>query len=350
MTFQQFTSCIDAQYFNKTSEKVQATVAATAVCAPLAVIPAFVSPWCLLCLIPIFAAAWLLAYCQWFLHGRLICLPDPTKPDSTGGSDQMAIGMVIDIFAPKDNTGLTKVDTDYSFGLLPAENQPGRTSETDRHDVETSVPYGFLVKGQNATNDIGLPFTGNLGGPDPNTGLTGWTLHCEFEGPGVRDLMLAAAIALQFGLAALFVCLLVPGWIGALIAFLLALLSLLGDFIGYEVAINDEASPAVENLPGSELHSGDLLVVMGAWVYDSGHNHDPTPGGFNEIHPIKFCSYIGKWDGKDWPANIQDLEAQWATALGQATSTATLESQKQPQNQWQVHPIIDGCQPSGIIV
>jgi hypothetical protein len=23
----------------------------------------------------------------------------------------------------------------------------------------------------------------------------------------------------------------------------------------------------------------------------------------------------------------------------------TLENQKQPENQWQVHPIIDGCQP-----
>ena len=56
-----------------------------------------------------------------------------------------------------------------------------------------------------------------------------------------------------------------------------------------------------------------------------------------------------RWDG-DWPANIQDLELQWATALGQATSTETLQSQQQPQNQWQVHPILDGCQPPVIIV
>jgi hypothetical protein len=72
------------------------------------------------------------------------------------------------------------------------------------------------------------------------------------------------------------------------------------------------------------------------------------PRGYNEIHPIKFCSPIGKWDC-GWPANLNDLETFWATALGDAISTTTIELQKQPQNQWQVHPILDGCDPVVIV-
>jgi hypothetical protein len=43
------------------------------------------------------------------------------------------------------------------------------------------------------------------------------------------------------------------------------------------------------------------------------------------------------------------LRQRWQGAIGDATSPATLESQKAPQNQWQVHPLIDGCQPAIIL-
>jgi hypothetical protein len=36
--------------------------------------------------------------------------------------------------------------------------------------------------------------------------------------------------------------------------------------------------------------------------------------------------------------NLNDPEAFWGAALGDATSTTSIELQKQPQNQWQVHP------------
>jgi hypothetical protein len=39
------------------------------------------------------------------------------------------------------------------------------------------------------------------------------------------------------------------------------------------------------------------------------------------------------------------LVKRWQNAVGDATSPATLASQKLPQNQWQIHPILDGCQP-----
>jgi hypothetical protein len=355
MPFNQYTTCIDAQFHNKTNQFIQATVAATASVAALAVIPVFVAPWCLFFLIPVFAAIWLLVYCQWFLHDRLICLPTPADPTCPGRTDQVAIGMVVDILDPNDNTFPDSIDTDYSFGMLLAPNMPGADTQADRTLVEKSLPYGYLMKQQPATMNIGVPFTSHQG-TDKQTGLTSWVLHCEFEGAGVRDLMLAAAISLQLALAAFFACLLVPWPIGLAIAILLALLSLLVDAIGAWVGQADHAHPSDENpVLGSELHPGDILVVMGTWVYDSGHNYSSPfsslsdGGGWNEIHPIKFCSPIANWEDSkwkgEWPANIDELEAQWSTMLCDSKSTVTLENQKQPQNQWQVHPIIDGCQP-----
>ncbi len=367
MTYNQYTTCVDAQLHNKRNQFVQATVAATTFVAPLALIPALISPWCALLLIPIFIAAWTIAYCDWFLHDRLICLPTPPDPVCPGRTDVVAIGMVVDILAPVNNSGLTAIDTDYSVGMLLAPNLPGPPvqgdpSQADRQLVEQSVPYGYLMKEQDATHNVGLPFTSHWG-TDNHTKQKSWILHCEFEGAGVRDLQIAAVIALALAVAALFVCVLVPGPIGFFLVILLAFFSFLVLWFGVLLSEGDMGSPSDTNPAlGGELHIGHIYVVMGSWVYDSGHNYkgpfstlgDSDSGGWNEIHPIKFCTDIGDFyaDPKNpaWPANLDDLEAQWSTMLCDSTSTGTLENQKQPQNQWQVHPIIDGCQPSVVVV
>ena len=36
--------------------------------------------------------------------------------------------------------------------------------------------------------------------------------------------------------------------------------------------------------------------------------------------------------------------ARWKDAVDNARSEVTLENQKLPLNQWQVHPLLDGCQ------
>jgi len=362
MTFNQYTTCITAQNHNKTNQFLQATWAAFANVSPLFAFALFAAPWCLLALIPLFAAIWTIAYCQWFLNDRLICLPPPVDPSCPGRTDVLAIGMVVDIFAPKDNSGFDAIDTDYSFGMLVAPNLPGGFSQ---HEVEASMPYGDLMKEQVVTHTVGLPFTSHQG-TDKQTGLTSWVLHCEFEGAGVHDMMLAAKIALPLALATFLICMFLPGPIGFFFTLLLWFLSFLVLWFGFLLAKGDEGKPSDENPAlGGELHSGDILVVMGSWVYDSGHNYkypwsslfDSDSGGWNEIHPIKFCSYIGNFyaDKKNnpagaWPANLNQREADWSTMLCDSTSTGTLENQKQPQNQWQVHPLIDGCQPSAVVV
>lgn len=87
----------------------------------------------------------------------------------------------------------------------------------------------------------------------------------------------------------------------------------------------------------------DALLIIGHWVYDSGHNDDGR--GFNEVHPVTFAA---KWR-KDFGGNVILLKKRWAGAVADARSQATLESQALPQNQWQVHPTLDGCQPVIIV-
>jgi hypothetical protein len=206
--------------------------------------------------------------------------------------------------------------------------------------VEASTPYGFLVSEQPATHNIGMPYTGHPGTYKPH-GTDGRDAALRVRrcrrlrlSPRLSDLPCSRDCGVLRLHARTF-----P--VGAIIA----LLSLLGLAIGAAVGSSDNASPSDENPAlGGDLHASGILVVAGSWVYDSGHQ----PSGWNEIHPIKFASPIGHWDG-EWPADINALETLWGIALGGATSTTVIELQKQPQNQWQVHPILDGCEPVVIV-
>lgn len=56
--------------------------------------------------------------------------------------------------------------------------------------------------------------------------------------------------------------------------------------------LNDTGNPADASENLGNLEQGiDLLAVRGTWVYDSAHE------GWNEIHPIKHCQRIGRWEG-----------------------------------------------------
>jgi len=49
------------------------------------------------------------------------------------------------------------------------------------------------------------------------------------------------------------------------------------------------------------------------------------------------------------PVVIFLLKQRWQNAVTDATSPVTLANQKLPQNQWQVHPLLDGCEPVVIV-
>jgi hypothetical protein len=346
MPFNQFTKCVDAKDFSGQGGYLQAGIAALMGGFITAAITFAVSggpSWCLLFVPLIGGAIFEIAYCRWFLYDRLICLPDPSDPSRPGGSDQIAIGVVVKIDPPNTsflntiNPDPGSFDNDYGISILLVPNEPGCT-EDDKHLVENSMPFGFLVKEQDATRNEGLPF-GGMTKTSEETGECSWVLHCEIEGAGNQDLMAAAEITLFLAVAALIACLM-GGQVGLVIAVILAILSVLTFFlIDVPVAHSDSASPADVNPSLPSISAGDCLMIMGSWIYDAGHIHDSGVNGWNEIHPVKFFCKANCDSG-----DVILLKARWRGVIDGATSPATLESQKQPQNQWQVHPIIDGCQ------
>lgn len=357
MTYNQWTQCNEAQNHNMTNPKVQAVLLGLYVTLPAAFLPVLLAlagagGVCLAFLAPIFFFAGIVGYCYWWLHDRLICLPDPANPTGEGGSDQLAIGVLIDINRPEDNS-FPDIDTDYSIGILLASNPLG----ADHATVAASSPFGYLVAEQPVTQNRGLIFTGHKGvdfkhDGHPELDITSEILHCEFEGAGVNDMFHAAQVALFIAFLALVACMMPGiGWIAALI---IALISLLVGGVGLIIAVNDTAQPSDVNPSLGELHTNDanhmgadILVIYGHWIYNSGHNFDQS-AGWNEIHPVKYCTKAGQWTG-DWPPDIGDVIVRWQGVFGQATDPVTLAKQKLPQNRWQVHPIIDGCQPSIIV-
>ena len=82
----------------------------------------------------------------------------------------------------------------------------------------------------------------------------------------------------------------------------------------------------------------DILVIQGTWVYDSAHE------GWNEIHPIKHCQKIGTWERTWNESPVPDGNPKrWCEAIGAASDPLTVAAQDEPQNQWVIHPVIDGC-------
>jgi hypothetical protein len=288
-------------------------------------------PWCAFYAIEVFAMAGVIAFCEWWLYDRLICL----------GGDRAAIGMLVSIEPATGKSGLGAFDTDYSINLLLYDDPPGITQAS----AETRPPFGELIRGQQAITDIGLPTPGETA-TDVATGIESAVLHAEFEGAGIRDLKIGAQAGLGLSIAALLACVFIPGPIGAAVAAFLAFLAFLAALIGGLFGLGDTGSPGDVDAGLGDLHTNDpsnanigadLLYVYGTWVYDSYHE------GWNELHPIKVCSRIGRWDG-DWPDNFDDIVDRVTGAFDDANDPSTRNKQKHPRHDWHEHPDVDGCE------
>jgi hypothetical protein len=324
MAYRQYTKCVSASGYIG-GAAVQVLIGAALGALPL-LAGASVVPGVLLILL--FA---ILAYCRWWLYGRLICL----------GPDVCAVGYVLTVEPPSEKSFLDKFDTDYSFNLVLAPNQLGTTQAQAE-----AGPQGNLVAEQPDIKGHSLPWAGHSAAQWQNYPDTA-VLHCEFEGGGVYDLMLAVLAAIAFAAAAAVVCAIpVIGWVACLILNLVAAAITL---VGIGVALSDTASPNDVDPNLGDLHvndptgrGADILVVQGAWVYDSAHE------GWNEIHPIKHCQRIGTYEG-GWfdVGDATALRNEWCDAVGQASDPLTVANQARPENTWTIHPLIDGCQPAG---
>jgi hypothetical protein len=79
-----------------------------------------------------------IAYCRWWLYGRLICL----------GGSRCIIGLALGVYNQTNQSGIGKLDTDYGVNILLAPSQLGDSI----HDVATTnAVQGYFVRDQRST-------------------------------------------------------------------------------------------------------------------------------------------------------------------------------------------------------
>jgi hypothetical protein len=355
MAYQQFTKCCSpGDYVPPLSPRalsLLAVLVATTFAAVAAALASAATPAVIILLgLAVAADLAAIAACNVYLYQRLICL----QPQQ-----QCAIGMVIDVTPPSPGQVKTYFgDNDFTMDIFLA---PGPMNFSDL-SLSQQPPQGFLITEQNLILGVGLGYA------DPATeNRSRFGLHCEFEGSGVADLLMFASAILVF-LLAILALLLLEAVVPALAPILTLLEILAGVFAGIGLLAphlpSSEGSPLDVGL--GQLSPGDIVVVTGDWVYDGGH------GGWNEIHAVHSCQIILDHtrvpkDAKGnlaWPTGTdQELGVALSTvpevsqaidvfckAIGNATVTETGGSRTDPANNWIIHPLVDGCKKTPVIV
>ncbi len=276
-----------------------------------------------------------IAFLTWWLYGRLICL----------GGVRCAIGAVRSIGDPQP--GSKGGDDDATLNVYLA---PGPTNLDEDKQVYWNAAQGDLLKENGDVLFIGRGYV-----QDGKNLKYVKSLHCEFEGSGIRNVLIWANVILALLIAALAIMVLVPqpwgtiiGWILGFLAAILTVLALGYQFLG---PLNP-GSPEDVNPNLSELANDVLVVVKGDWIYDSLHQ------GWNEIHAVHACQIIpgslnedrswpadiGGGLGLDTPEKVKTAVDVWCRALEEAKKAEDEGSRDDPAQNWVIHPLIDGCQ------
>lgn len=350
MAFKQYTHCTPSGSFDKAhSDNMSGKVipAILGIGGLLAMIHAlfFVAA------IPVFGIALVLAgggvlYVQivntfeYLLGGKLICL----------GGDKLAIGKVLGVELPPPHpssgkTGISAMDNDLSINVLLCPHEKIIDDSTRKWepedlpdiDVANKKFQDDLIIEQAASSNHGVPYTGYC---EKAPFKFKPVLHVELEGSKIYDLYQAfkAAWAILLLAALLAAALLAAGVIGLLLALILMFLAgIIG--AGIVVGMNATASDGSLNDVApeiGELHVNDVIVTYGTWTYDAGHNADNV--GWYELHPVKYLSKAehcaDEKEAKDWEEKIKET-----------FNPVIRVKQKNRQNQWKLHPQIDGCNP-----
>jgi hypothetical protein len=220
-------------------------------------------------------------------------------------------------------------------------------------------------------------------------------LHCECEGSRIWAVCNAMAPFLDVlsgkppgspGPSVSDVCHKTLGWIPFVGDFLCALAEAIVDIAMFPIVLAMAAAAAIAwaaaqvyddlFLTGpvkARIRQDQVVVVQGRWTWDSGH------AGHMELHPVLAIAVAdGVLMGGNDPvgtlapaitARVKDLEDRWCRLLNQAPppvappalhgappvpgadlssdQQAIALAQQRPENQWSVHPFIDGCAPRG---
>lgn len=358
MAFKQYTRCIDPADFS--SRVRYMTIAALLAGTPAAMIAVAAGhPGCLVIALEIYGLAALVAYYHNWLYHRLLCL----------GGDRECYAAIVSIETPGLRhtlrgltLGLLDRDTDYSLNLLLMNTEYGpvvdglTAAEKDAAKLELqaaaeqSTPFGELVAPQPGVTAIGRKTPGHFatdGEPNSDDGRThrlAAVLHAEFEGDGNYKMLQASKVLLALAIYALVACIFLPWPADIILGAVIGLIALLGLIFASLLGTSGEGSPSDVNAGDLTDNTGvdengqgvgaDVVYVQGTWVYDTLHE------GWNEIHPIKKCTKMGKWDG-NWPDPGTILRVRHGFEVAQAEET--IANQARPEYQWQIHPDLDGC-------
>jgi hypothetical protein len=333
-------------------------------------------------------------FCRWWLYGRLICL----------GGDQSATGVIYARTLPtppyttleppetSDNAfEFGDYDTDYSFDLLLSQftiqeelplalaNNIFEWPVAPDSQMQNLWPPEYaglpleqvpLILAQSSMSGLtGLVMTGQnsapVDEPPPNSDNTNqhFLLHSEIEGAGMHNLVILLYVLLGILLLAL-AAYFIPV-VGPVISIILTFLVWLAFLIGGPLVQQDSLSPADDpswggsvnmyDPGGSPTDTVDIVVVYGRWVYDSFHNFfTSSPRASNELHPVYSVNIIGRTTNGDvntgnWPPDTPVILLRLNQMVQIINQPSTPAIQALPQNQWVLHPLLDGCQESIIV-
>jgi hypothetical protein len=330
--------------------------------------------------------------CDYLLGGKLVCL----------GGDECAIGYITHFEPPSSKSFPSNLDNDFSLNILLAPQGLGDfTFETDNrknfHKAENAVPQGLLLQQQpgmpvpheDETDDHNNDYHVTLHPIDdrffgyysvyPDSRYPEYDpSHSPFQVPGSNGPPFAApALHLEAeGDRVCQVCKVIAAFTGGPVGRAICSVRIFGIPIGSVVChiIGLLLTPFLPLLAaavaaawasardgniddprigdsGGELHFGDLIAATGRWVYDAGHK------GWNEFHPVKTIQRVdeSRYDSD----NIDDLRTRWCRGLANVPpftppgdrppagmtpgQTQTWDNQRLPENQWILHPNLDGC-------
>lgn len=234
--------------------------------------------------------AFVLGFCDWWFHYRLICIKD----------DECAVGTV---GRTAVSTGLTDPDLDFTINLVLAPINKSSLLPADKQIALLTRQHHYLEPqpGYPELGGVNTISTVEEGSGDPGT----TALHCEIEGNGMQTVCTVATTAGVVGAVAggaagaaaaatVIAGCAATGWFAILCLIAAAVAALFTSAassavvtgIGWAIGValgGDKGSPAeVAAEPGSgSISVGDHIAIIGDWIFDNAHT------GWHELHPVK---------------------------------------------------------------
>lgn len=319
----------------------------------------------------------LMKVCDYILRGKLVCL----------GDDECAVGRVAGFETVADKSGVDKLDNDFSINLVLAPHHLSEfaqgTQQANYEWLRKDTSWGFDdLPGRLITEQADMPmpreaesaswhsarYAGTFvtysnsnyisweDAPTPGTPFDVPVFHCEIEGERAHAVCstLAAITSPIPGWGA--VCGFKPfgipigRWACALVAAVLAPIVLAALAAAWIAGADDNRS-----FEGAgSLRRGESIIIRGRWCYDAGHT------GWNEIHPVRSVQKLAGATDLDGGL-LKDALARWCARTGEVPPPASpgarptgmtpaqgtvYDNQQRPENQWVLHPDVDGCAPT----